>query len=60
MTSQRLWPADPEAAAHMLDFFLVEKAFYEIEYEMAHRPDWLRVPLTGMLWILTQQSHEAA
>ena len=31
----------------MLDFFLLEKAFYEIEYELAHRPDWLRVPLTG-------------
>ena len=31
----------------LLDFFLLEKAFYEIEYELAHRPDWLRVPLAG-------------
>jgi maltose alpha-D-glucosyltransferase/alpha-amylase len=44
----------------MLNFFLVEKAFYEIEYELAHRPDWLRVPLTGMLRILSQQSKEAS
>ncbi len=44
----------------MLNFFLVEKAFYEIEYELAHRPDWLRVPLTGMLRILSQQSNEAS
>ena len=44
----------------MLSFFLLEKAFYEIEYELAHRPDWLRVPLTGILRILSQQPHEAA
>ena len=60
MTDQRLWPADPLAAEQMLDFFLLEKAFYEIEYELAHRPEWLRVPLTGMLRILAQQSNEAS
>jgi maltose alpha-D-glucosyltransferase / alpha-amylase len=60
MTNQRLWPADPLAAERMLSFFLLEKAFYEIEYELAHRPDWLRVPLTGILRILARQPHEAA
>ena len=45
MTHPRLWPADRQAAERMLNFFLLEKAFYEIEYELAHRPDWLRVPL---------------
>jgi predicted trehalose synthase len=35
------------SADRLLDFFLLEKAFYEIEYEFAHRPDWLRVPLAG-------------
>jgi maltose alpha-D-glucosyltransferase/alpha-amylase len=60
MTNARLWPADPQAAEQMLNFFLLEKAFYEIEYELAHRPDWLRVPLTGMLRILSQQPNEAA
>ena len=58
--NQRLWPADPDAAERMLNFFLLEKAFYEIEYELAHRPDWLSVPLTGILRILGQQPHEAA
>ena len=53
MTDPRLWPADPAAADRMLDFFLLEKAIYEIEYELAHRPDWLRVPLTGVLRILS-------
>lgn len=60
MTNQRLWPADRDAAGQMLNFFLVEKAFYEIEYELAHRPDWLRVPLTGMLRILSQSPSEAS
>jgi maltose alpha-D-glucosyltransferase / alpha-amylase len=60
MTSSRLWPADPRAAERMLNFFLLEKAFYEIEYELAHRPEWLRVPLTGVLRILSQHNNEAS
>jgi maltose alpha-D-glucosyltransferase/alpha-amylase len=47
-----LWPSSQQEASRLLDFFLLEKAFYEIEYELAHRPDWLRVPLAGTLQIL--------
>jgi len=60
MASHQLWPADPQGAERLLNFFLLEKAFYEIDYELAHRPDWLRVPLTGLLRILPQQPNEAA
>jgi maltose alpha-D-glucosyltransferase/alpha-amylase len=60
MTNPLLWPAEPQAAEQMLNFFLLEKAIYEIEYELAHRPDWLRVPLTGALRILSQQPNEAS
>jgi maltose alpha-D-glucosyltransferase/alpha-amylase len=49
-----LWPSDPLQADRLLDFFLLEKAFYEIDYELAHRPDWLRVPLAGTLRILSR------
>jgi maltose alpha-D-glucosyltransferase/alpha-amylase len=52
MTDVRLWPEDPAQASYMLDFFLLEKAFYEIGYELDHRPDWLRVPLAGTWRIL--------
>ena len=52
LSDERLWPADAQAADDMLNFFLLEKAFYEIEYELAHRPDWLHVPLTGAIRIL--------
>jgi maltose alpha-D-glucosyltransferase/alpha-amylase len=60
MANQRVWPTNPQVAEQMLNFFLLEKAFYEIEYELAHRPDWLRVPLTGMLRILSQHANEAS
>jgi maltose alpha-D-glucosyltransferase/alpha-amylase len=50
----RLWPQSLDDADRLLDFFLLEKAFYEIEYELAHRPDWLRVPLAGTWRILSR------
>jgi maltose alpha-D-glucosyltransferase/alpha-amylase len=60
VTNARLWPVDPAKAEGMLNFFLLEKAFYEIEYELAHRPDWLRVPLAGTLRILNQHSEDVS
>src|SRR6201999_2570501 len=60
MTNPQLWPSNRRAAEQMLNFFLIEKAFYEIEYELAHRPDWLRVPLTGVLRILSRQTNETS
>jgi maltose alpha-D-glucosyltransferase/alpha-amylase len=50
-----LWPADTAEARNLLDFFLIEKAFYEMEYELMNRPAWLHVPLDGLWRIL--QSH---
>jgi maltose alpha-D-glucosyltransferase/alpha-amylase len=50
----RLWPQELQDADRLLDFFLLEKAFYEIEYELAHRPNWLRVPLAGTWRIISQ------
>ncbi|MFZ0836106.1 MAG: putative maltokinase, partial [Xanthobacteraceae bacterium] len=55
-----LWPKDRRAADCLLDFFLLEKAFYEIEYELSHRPDWLRVPLGGALRILSRHAGVSA
>ena len=58
MADMRLWPSDSQAADGILDFFLLEKALYEIEYELAHRPDWLRVPLAGVVRILDPRTEE--
>jgi maltose alpha-D-glucosyltransferase/alpha-amylase len=59
MTRARLWPDDPHAADAMVNFFLLEKAVHEIEYELAHRPDWLRTPIAGLLRILSEPAKEA-
>ncbi|MFN4014728.1 MAG: maltose alpha-D-glucosyltransferase [Reyranella sp.] len=34
--------------SELLDFFLAEKAAYEICYEAANRPAWLPIPLSGL------------
>jgi maltose alpha-D-glucosyltransferase / alpha-amylase len=52
LADARLWPASPEQADRLLDFFLLQKVFYEIGYELAHRPDWVWVPLAGARRIL--------
>ncbi|WP_418320911.1 maltose alpha-D-glucosyltransferase [Piscinibacter sakaiensis] len=37
-----------DAAIAMLDLFELEKALYELRYEIDNRPDWIEVPLTGI------------
>jgi maltose alpha-D-glucosyltransferase/alpha-amylase len=39
------WPE----ARRLLKLFVLEKAFYELRYELAHRPEWVRIPLHGIL-----------
>ncbi len=55
-TDPALWPSDPAEAQNLLDFFLLEKAFYEIEYELMNRPAWLHVPLDGTWRILLRHN----
>jgi maltose alpha-D-glucosyltransferase/alpha-amylase len=47
---------DPANRA-LLDLFLIEKAAYEIGYEAANRPAWLRVPLAGLSRLLRRVLH---
>jgi maltose alpha-D-glucosyltransferase/alpha-amylase len=38
--------------ANLLDLFLIRKAAYEIAYEAANRPEWLPLPVTGLVEIV--------
>jgi len=45
-------PQSREELQVLLDAHLLEKALYEIAYEMNNRPDWVRIPLRGVLELL--------
>ena len=49
MDGSTLHPSDPEFEQALLDLFLIQKAAYEVGYEMAMRPDWIDIPLRGLL-----------
>ena len=51
----KLWPSHAPDADSMIGFFLLEKAFYEVEYELSYRPDWVSVPLRGIARILDEK-----
>ena len=42
-------PQDDATFQALLDLFVLEKALYEFRYEAANRPDWLAIPLRGLL-----------
>jgi maltose alpha-D-glucosyltransferase / alpha-amylase len=39
----------PAARRLALDALLLQKAVYEVNYELNNRPDWVRIPLRGIL-----------
>jgi maltose alpha-D-glucosyltransferase/alpha-amylase len=47
-------PAERENAQLLLDVYLLEKALYELRYELNNRPDWARIPLHGILQLLDE------
>lgn len=50
--SSRLIPEDPQQLRTLLNCFLLEKAVYELGYELNNRPDWIFLPLRGIEMIL--------
>jgi maltose alpha-D-glucosyltransferase/alpha-amylase len=43
-----LLPRDDGGRQALLSAFVLEKAFYELGYELNNRPDWVRIPLIGI------------
>ena len=51
-----LLPASPEELQILLEVNLLAKAVYELGYELNHRPDWLTIPLQGLLRLLSGEA----
>ncbi|GGI07978.1 maltose alpha-D-glucosyltransferase [Egicoccus halophilus] len=49
---QPFLPDDPEHTGILLDAFLLEKAVYELGYELNNRPEWVDIPLRGIADVL--------
>jgi maltose alpha-D-glucosyltransferase/alpha-amylase len=47
-----LVPAGAEDLGALLSVYLLEKAIYELRYELNNRPDWVAIPLAGLLQLL--------
>jgi predicted trehalose synthase len=47
-------PAARPEAEHLLKFFELEKALYEVTYELANRPDWISIPLRGVISLMRE------
>jgi len=45
-------PASRDELRVLLDAYRLEKALYEIVYELNNRPEWVRIPIRGMLELL--------
>ena len=43
-----LLPAGDQAVANLLAIFELEKAIYELRYELDNRPDWVSIPVSGI------------
>lgn len=52
VTATDLLPQEEEVFRAMIDAFLLEKAIYELGYELNNRPKWLRIPIYGILDLL--------
>jgi maltose alpha-D-glucosyltransferase/alpha-amylase len=48
----RFLPANPGALVAWTRLFELQKALYEVEYEVNNRPEWVHIPLRGMAQIL--------
>jgi maltokinase len=47
-----LLPPGQQATQRLLAVFELEKAVYELRYELNNRPDWVRIPVAGILRLL--------
>ncbi|MCD9018262.1 maltose alpha-D-glucosyltransferase [Parachryseolinea silvisoli] len=52
-------PQNNESFEIMMTTFLLEKAIYEVNYELNNRPDWVIIPLRGIKMLMKKNEAEA-
>jgi trehalose synthase-fused probable maltokinase len=55
-----LLPPGQAASEQLLAIFELEKAVYELRYELNNRPDWVRIPVAGILRLLDGPAEAAS
>jgi len=45
-------PTEEDTARGLLQLFMIQKAVYELGYELANRPAWVSIPVRGILELL--------
>lgn len=60
----RLFPDHEKQQSTLLDVLVLEKMIYEVGYELDHRPEWLEIPLDGLVAYVEQcrkegETHES-
>ena len=53
-----VWIEDEPTRRRLLVLHLIAKAFYEIDYEAGNRPDWINIPIEGVIDILDRSSED--
>ena len=57
-TDQSLLPPGRAAVERLLAVFELEKAVYELRYELDNRPDWVKIPVAGIARLLEPETTE--
>jgi maltokinase len=57
-TDQSLLPPGRAAVERLLAVFELEKAVYELRYELDNRPDWVKIPVAGIARLLDPETTE--
>jgi maltose alpha-D-glucosyltransferase/alpha-amylase len=56
MANTPILPQTREGIRVILDAYLLDKAIYEVNYELNNRPDWVGLPLQGILQMLEAEA----
>jgi maltose alpha-D-glucosyltransferase/alpha-amylase len=56
VTPAGLLPTDRDTTGWLLDLYILEKTLFELQYELNYRPDWVTIPLLGVLQLVREAS----